>query len=156
MHKLADQISLMNLTGHWTGHYTYGEGYPQSVIGNSEKFEIELIDNNGAITGTCIDSVVRAKEGNECYLIGTFRENKITFKKRYRFHMVIDEPGIFSEDIDDVKSDGVDYTGKYYKGFLSRRIRFSGEWSITSEYTDENGRVQTFIVKGSWKMKKMR
>jgi hypothetical protein len=146
----------MNLTGAWKGQYVYGEGYPTEFIGRTEYFEFDIVDNNGAISGTCMDPVVKSKEGNESYILGSFRDNQLNFKKRYRFHLVVDESGFVMDDNNDVKFDGVDYTGRSYKRFWSRRIRFSGEWSITSQYTDENGLLQSFICKGSWKMKKVR
>lgn len=143
----------MNLTGRWKGKYTYGEGYPHRYIGRSEPFEFDITDQNGTISGTCIDQVVEAKEGNESYIIGTFSENQITFKKRYKFHFSTDESG--SHFIDkNMEQDGVDYTGKLRKTIFTRKTYFSGEWSITSQYKDAQNRMQTIVGKGTWKMKK--
>ena len=143
----------MNLTGHWEGKYTYGKGYPSQYIGKSEPFELEIIDNDGTLSGTCLDQLVKAKEGNESYIIGSYKEHEIAFKKRYKFHFSIDESGSLVLE-DRVRFDGVDYKGKLYKKFFSRKLYFSGVWAIMCEFKDENNLSQTFICKGTWKMSK--
>jgi hypothetical protein len=145
----------MNLTGLWEGKYTYREGYPTQYVGRSEPFEFDIVDKDGTLSGTCIDELVKAKEGNESYIIGTFKQNEIAFKKRYKFHFAVDESGSFILD-DKLKFDGVDYKGRLYKKFFSRKPYFSGEWNITCEFKDENNLTQTFICKGTWKMSKTR
>ena len=70
----------MNITGKWKGTYTYGEGYSASHIGKSEPFELELVDEAGKITGTCIDKLVNFIKGNEAHILGSFLQNEITFK----------------------------------------------------------------------------
>lgn len=145
----------MNLTGTWKGKYTYGTGYPAQTVGKSEPFEIDIVDYQGALTGNCIDDVVQSMEGNESYIIGTFKENEITFKKRYKFHPVLDESG-FSVLDDKVKFDGVDYKGRLRKKLFSAEQFFTGEWRIISKYKDENNLLQTFTFRGSWSMRKTR
>lgn len=145
----------MNLTGHWKGKYTYGAGYPSEYIGKSAAFEIELLDDNGILTGTCVDELVKMKEGNASYIIGTFREKAINFKKRYKFHFALGDTGL-SEPEEGVTSDGVDYKGRLRKKFFSRRLYFSGDWRIVMKYRDDNDLPQTCTCRGTWKMSKAR
>jgi len=142
----------MNLTGHWTGKYTYGREY-QHQYGKSEPFEFEIVDNSGHISGSCIDSLVRAKADNESYILGNFSGKEITFKKRYKYHFYIDETGNLVLD-DAFTSDGIDYVGKLKKRFFSRKHFFSGKWSITTKFKDESGVDQLYISTGTWKMVK--
>ena len=143
----------MNLTGHWKGKYRYGQGYPAPHFGKSETFEFDIVDQDGTLSGTCIDELVKARPGNESYILGTFKQNQIVFKKRYKFHFVFDETGAMVID-DKLKFDGVDYKGRLRKRFFTRKVYFSGEWSITGELKDENNLTQSFVCKGTWKMSK--
>ena len=143
----------MNLTGHWKGTYTYGLGYPHNLIGESEPFEFEIKDENGLVTGSCIDNVVEAKEGNESFIEGVFKEKKIRFKKRYKYHLALDESNelILQED---VKPDGVEYAGRLYRKFFFGEYYFSGQWRITLTHI-ENDRILTHTCGGRWRMSRV-
>ena len=138
----------MNITGRWIGKYTFGKGYYDSMIGKSDPFEFEIVDNAGSISGSCIDNVVKAVNGNESYIIGTFKNNKIAFKKRYKIHTAVDEFGN-QVIMHRISTDGIDYSGKLKKKFFSRRIYFSGSWSITTWIEDD---PETHVYKGTWQI----
>ena len=144
----------MNLTGKWKGEYTYGKGYPKSLVGMTEPFEFNLVDANGVISGSCVDKLVIEINGNESYILGTFTDNKISFKKRYKFHSAIDENGNYVMPPNQT-SDGVDYVGKLRKKVFSREIYFSGEWTITVHFKDQNNLDQICIFNGTWKMNRV-
>ena len=144
----------MNLTGHWKGDYVFGKGYPKSVAGKSEPFDFFIVDNSGTISGSCIDDVVREVSNNESYIIGTFFEKVLKFKKRYKVHTGIDEKGNHVLD-HDAKCDGVDYVGTLKKKMFSKTYYFIGEWSITSRVDNGTGGSQYFICGGKWKMKRV-
>lgn len=144
----------MNLTGHWKGKYTYGSGYPPNIKGKSEPFEFEIKDEGGLFDGTCIDEVVKEIKGNESFIYGVFKEGEIKFKKTYKYHLVFNESNNLIIE-DHIQSDGVDYTGRLYKKIFSTKRYFKGKWSITSQYADEDNRIQTYISGGTWKMSKM-
>ncbi len=141
----------MNLSGNWKGEYKYGKDYPEQFRGKSVPFEFELIDNDGAITGTCIDDIVEEIEGNECHLTGTFNQGHISFKKRYKYAMALNEDGTLLPD-DKIESDGVDYTGRHCNNFLTREKYFKGTWSITGVFLDEDNLSYPFKCTGRWKM----
>ena len=143
----------MNLTGRWKGQYTYGKEYMEKR-GSSESFEFTIVDASGHISGTCIDNLVKVKAGNESYILGSFSGKDLTFKKRYKYHFFMDEEGKLLID-DDFTSDGVDYTGRLKIKFFSRKLFFSGKWSITSKFKDENNIDQLFVSTGTWTMIKM-
>lgn len=143
----------MNLTGRWKGEYTYGNNYPISVAGKSEPFEFEIEDNNGTISGICIDNVVKAVHGNKAIIEGTFKNDFITFVKRYKYHLSIDENGdqILEEN---VSTDGVQYVGHLKKKWLSGTQYFIGEWQIVVEYINPSGLQFTNTCDGTWSMRK--
>jgi hypothetical protein len=115
----------MDLTGRWKGKYKYGEGYPSSVVGTSGWFEIDLIDNEGIISGSCIDELVSSIEGNESTIDGTFSNNFMSFIKKYKYYTFIDDLGkqVLMEDI---KVDGIHYTGRLFRKFFSGKKYFKG------------------------------
>lgn len=144
----------MNLTGRWQGHYTYGNLYPPKIAGKSEPFIFELSDGDGNISGSCTDPLVEAKEGNESYILGTFKDKILQFKKRYKYHFTIDEEGNRTL-IDKPNSNGIDYTGTLRRKFFSRRIYFTGRWTITSYYKFPGGETKDYVFGGTWKMFKV-
>lgn len=143
----------MNLTGHWKGTYTYGRGYPENLIGESEPFEFVINEVNGLFTGTCIDNVVKEKQGNESFIEGDFKAKKIRFKKKYKYHLALDESNSLVQQ-DDIKSDGVDYAGRLYRKFFFGKRYFSGQWRIITTYK-ENNRIRTYTCGGRWRMNKV-
>ena len=144
----------MNLTGHWKGNYTYGNGYPKSVMGKSEPFEFDLHDIEGKITGTCIDNVVKSTEGNQSTIEGSFSGDFISFLKRYKHLLAIEEDGNLVQ-IDNIESDGVHYVGHMKKRFFSGKIYFLGEWQINCVSKDELGNLIKYACEGTWTMSKM-
>ena len=144
----------MNLTGHWKGNYTYGNGYPKSLVGKSEPFEFELIDNEGNITGTCIDEIVKAKAGNQSKIVGSFSGNFISFLKTYKYHFAIEEQDNLVPQ-ENMVSDGVNYVGSLKKRFLSKKLYFIGEWQIDCVYKNVFGILHQYSLGGIWTMRKM-
>ena len=144
----------MNLTGRWEGIYTYGKGYSARLIGKSEPFQFEITDKNGDISGTCVDNVVNAKDGNEAHIQGVFNGSKLFFKKKYKYHLGFDKSGSLVI-IDNLKHNGIDYTGKLRRGIFSRKVSFRGEWSLVHKFMRENNPPRIFIVKGTWRMTKV-
>lgn len=141
----------MDLTGHWEGIYIYGSAYPRDYRGLLEPFEFHILDKDGAFSGTCTDKIVTSIAGDESYILGSFKQKEILFKKRYKFHLPIDENGTFIENLN-IQSDGVDYKGRLRKRFLSRKPYFSGEWSITTQYKDKSNLLKTHVSRGTWRM----
>lgn len=41
----------------WNGHYIYGEGYPDNLYGQAVRFDIKCTNDDGSLTGTCIDEI---------------------------------------------------------------------------------------------------
>ena len=144
----------MNLTGRWKGKYTYGAGYPQNFIGKSEPFEFDIQDIEGKITGVCVDEIVKAIEGNESTIEGTFKDNFISFIKRYKYQLLIDESNNYVSE-ENIITDGVHYVGHVHKRFFSRKVYFTGEWQITADFKDDHDKIVTFSVEGTWTMSRV-
>lgn len=143
----------MNLTGHWKGSYTYGTGYPRSLYGKSEPFEFDIEEENGIFTGTCIDVLVKAKQGNAAFIKGFFKSNRIQFKKTYKYHLLLNEANELTQEFGE--TNGVDYTGRVRrKYFFFGEKYIAGHWSITSTFTVE-GETHTHLCKGKWRMWKL-
>jgi hypothetical protein len=144
----------MNLTGKWKGLYVYGPGYPVSYIGRSEEFILDIVDDDGIITGICDDPIVQKKAGNASTIKGAFLDGFLSFIKEYRYSEYIIEPnsGILEEDL---SSSGIHYTGTLYKPFFSRKDAFKGEWVMSTIYTYPGGKKHETVSKGSWKMKRI-
>lgn len=131
----------------------YGNGYPLSVVGKVEHFDINIIDNNGSITGACNDPIVAAREGNESTIEGTFKDKIIRFLKKYKYPSIMQDRSGMEISADDVKFEGIHYTGKMYKKIFSGTPYFSGEWCITSTYIDKRDRKPVeYTVGGTWTM----
>lgn len=141
----------MNLTGNWKGKYTYGNGYPENIIGTREPFELHIQDEQGHITGTCHDFIVAAIPGNACTIEGTYRHGLLSFVKKYKYSMGMQEDGTTGPAPDHV-SHAVDYVAHLHKKFLTGKPYFKGEWQITTEATDPSGNRVLFTVEGSWNM----
>jgi hypothetical protein len=144
----------MNLTGRWKGKYTYGEGYPASVVGTSEWFEIELTDNEGLISGSCIDELVSSIEGKESTIDGTYSNNFISFVKKYKYYTFIDDLDrqVLREDI---KVDGIHYTGRLFKKFFTGKKYFKGEWVHSATLIDDNNDKHPLVSNGTWEMQEV-
>ena len=143
----------MNLTGRWKGKYIYGDGYPRAVIGKAAPFEIDITDNDGIITGVCLDEVVESIDGNESTIEGTFNENFLTFIKRYKVQLAMDDLGNHIPLVDQ-SNNSIQYVGHMRKRLLSKKHYFEGEWQITSDFKDDSSKVYTYSVEGTWTMSK--
>ncbi len=98
-----------------------------------------------------MDKIVKAKPGNESYITGTFLNNQIVFKKRYKFHLSTDGDHVVP---DDLKFDGVDYTGALFTRFFSREKYFSGTWSIRAVMIGDVDARWAYMCYGKWTMKR--
>ena len=143
----------MNLTGLWQGKYKYGRGYSNGIIGKVEPFQIYITDKDGIISGICLDEIVKAIEGNESSIEGYFNDNSISFLKKYRYHKFFDEEKSVVP-VDRIYSDGIHYRGKLKKRIFSKQLYFTGDWTITSEFTDENNQRHEYTCAGTWTMER--
>lgn len=144
----------MNLTGTWKGQYTYGQQYPPHIAGTSDPFELRIKDENGIVSGHCIDNVVKAKVGNSSNIDGTFNDRFISFIKTYKYPAFID--GQTRLNFSEERTVGnIHYTGNLLRKFFSRKWYFKGEWIYAISIVDSQNRTYTSISKGTWSMQKV-
>jgi hypothetical protein len=147
-------MNYKKLEGKWKGSYEYGDVYPKDFIGKIEPFELDILFDGPNFKGTCTDRFTETLFQAPASIEGTFDPNLISFIKKY--------PGYLSEDdsynpviIPEKEPVPIHYTGFYYKGWFSRKIRFEGEWVLPGYYLDEKGKEVPFIFSGTWKMVKI-
>ena len=146
----------MNLTGLWKGKYTYGKGYPLSTLGKSESFEFDILDNNGSISGTCVDEIVKSRIGNESRIEGSFKDKYLIFLKKYKYPSYITDESTKDINLDNVQSDGILYTGKLYKKLFTRKAYFSGKWKTKTIFKDNLNKTHVSTAEGFWIMEQLK
>lgn len=81
---------MQTLSGNWEGYFTYGEHYPEKIIGKSVRFYIELEEKDGYFKGFCKDENL---PGHTATIAGFIDDTFISFVKRYPFALQMDEEG---------------------------------------------------------------
>jgi hypothetical protein len=132
-------------SGKWTGRYSYGAEY----IGIPPvPFELDMTVLNGNVQGECRDDETKHHFDRPATIEGTLQDNQITFIKKYPWfwdHDQHNKPRFFPK----LPAREVRYTGRFENG------KFTGEWLISSLYTDESGQVLEYRGTGTWEMTKV-
>jgi hypothetical protein len=126
---------LMDLTycGVWSGHYTYGQGYRDSIKGASRNFLIQMDVVNGTLKGTS-----KEEDKEPATINGFIVDNFIGFVHQYPVKYSFNEKG---ESVADSAKPG---SRIYYSGLFDQTTNsFRGIWRI-------EGRNNW----GEWAMKK--
>jgi hypothetical protein len=146
-------MNYSKLNGIWTGSYKYGRCYPEEYKNREEPFTLEINFDDVNFKGTCHDPFTKSLFGEPALVYGTFVPNLISFIKKYPALLSADENGkVFAEP--GKPSLEIHYTGFYYKGILSKTIRFEGEWNMTHFRVNESGKKDFYSLFGTWSMKK--
>lgn len=135
-----------NMTGKWVGQYTYGNEYPESLRGKSINFLMDCVDVNGVISGTVTDEETSHIFNEPGTFSGFVEDNFTSFIKLYPFHVSFDENENLSA-VTEQPSHEIHYSGYLQDG------AFSGDWEIHSEYFDEDGIRNSYVLTGIWSMK---
>lgn len=146
-------METQTLNGRWIGKFEYNQIKP-FTLAKPIDFEISLnfTDNNN-FTGTCTDELTLKLFSEPASIIGTFSANYISFIKRYPCMLSSDEK-LNPILIKDEPSVDIHYTGILSKTFFTGKFVFSGEWSLTDVYLDEQGNKVFQTNNGTWKMMK--
>lgn len=132
----------MNLTGKWKKNSIYGPNYKNA--GASLYSDIDLLDNEGTISGNGKDVKGAGVQTPSITLTGTVRNNSVKFSLKYGNGPRTDESGNTVNE--DKQNSSVEYTG-YYSPFLDAII---GDWMIVirdPERGELNGGSGTFEMK---------
>lgn len=135
------------MTEKWTGHYVYGEGYPENLYGQSVPFHIEWTNIDGSLTGTCTDEIVEKYYDTPATIQGFVEGEMISFIKQYPCFCAVDEEGNVTLYKDKPASE------IHYSGTLVND-HWEGEWEISMMYVMEDGYVQEYVCSGTWTLYK--
>jgi hypothetical protein len=112
-----------NLTGNWTGTIVYGKGY-STFKGEKLYFDLELTHYGFEVAGIAIDTDGVGVSPDNANILGTFKDNRISFVKQYEsMHYMTKEGTKVDKSRRGFK---IKYTGIYNEATGS----FSGEWLI--------------------------
>ena len=135
----------MNLTGKWKGYFRYGREYGP-MGGETEYFEIDLIDDQGSLLGRALD---KDDIGLIASISGFHEDGFISFVKKYDKHLEFNED--YTQTIIYDKPFEVEYTGNY---FLEDK-KFYGQWEITYHESKILQPSKDFVYSGVWGMEKI-
>lgn len=136
-------------SGKWVGEYRYGTDYPGMEKKAPVRFELQMTLEGDVLKGVCVDDETMNYFDKPVIIEGTFRDNIISFAKKYPFFWDHDEKNN-PRFIPKLPARKIQYTGQFQNG------QFSGEWESSSSFTDETGEVFEYRGTGSWNMKKLR
>lgn len=131
-------------SGKWVGEYQYGNGYPPKA---PVSFEIEISVQNGLLKGFCIDDETKNHFEKPSLVEGTINDNQISFKIKYPYFWDHDDK-FNPRYLPKLPARQIEYNGRFENG------KFTGEWTVTSAFTDETGEVFEYDGSGSWEMRK--
>jgi hypothetical protein len=137
---------MLNIQGRWKGELTYGKMYRKHA-GAKLQFEMDLVQNGSAISGTAIDiSGVGVNEFGAT-IQGQLNGNAIEFVKQYTFTHHYQTGGKTKLD-KNRKGSEIVYTGIYNQA----KQQFEGSWKIISKYKILGFIPYNFVSSGSWVM----
>jgi hypothetical protein len=134
-------------TGKWVGEYWYGSDYPGMDQKAPVTFEIHMTLQNGVLKGECLDDETRSHFEKPALVEGTINNNEISFQKKYPYFWDHDD-NFKPRFLPKLPAREIKYTGRFENGV------FTGEWIITSAFTDETGEIFEYRGSGSWQMHK--
>jgi len=139
---------MKSMNGKWAGQYTYGEGYPDLLVGRSVAFELVLTGNGVEFGGFFTDDETRDIFADPGTVHGYLENNIVVFSKWYPCAWQIHDDGSI-ELFKDQPSHEICYRGD------AGDNSFSGEWEIPAAFVDEDGSYVDATGKGTWSMYKI-
>ena len=129
---------MNSLENEWIGYYEYGFGYNLDFFGKRVKISINLIDQNGNISGICNeeDSEISVNQNSE--IRGFYEDNLISFIKTY--------PDNNSEE---------DWEIEYFGEINETKQKIYGKWIISESYIDDSTKLsKNNSGEGIWYLEK--
>ncbi|MDQ3048473.1 MAG: hypothetical protein M3R27_13070 [Bacteroidota bacterium] len=141
--------ALQSLSGNWKGEYICGPEY-EIHTGRTVQFTLELIENNGSISGTCIDFETKEHFSEPITVSGFIDKGFISLVKQYPFFYFIDELGQVV----------VDRTKPHPEITLSGEFNpetnsFEGEWDLVADSQKFGDGYFDDSLTGTWTIKKI-
>ena len=131
------------MTEKLSGHYIYGEPYPNKLQETPVPFEIEWTLTDGMINGICIDGGDKKNFDTPSTINGFIENNMISFIKTYPKYWNIDEHGE-TRIFDEIPAPEIHYYGIFIDN------HFEGTWKMTVAFVLENGEIGEYDYTGTW------
>lgn len=140
----------MNLSGKWEGEYTFGEAFPESFRGKKVPFVLEIVDQEGDLSGNCLDEETQKVFGQPATIEGFAEDSMISFVKRFPCFFAIGDDGSILID-KERESHEVMYHGEWQE----EQKTYSGQWEIVAAVEEGPfGRTMELVLSGDWYMRK--
>lgn len=134
-------------TGKWLGSFSYLQEneFTDQVVLPDVTFSLELYDENGSFTGTCIDDEVKDIMKGVITVKGFVDGDIISFTKQYPSFYFTDENGQIQVDPSQAHPPII------YSGIYDAECNtYSGEWEMTIATENIQGECFDDMIGGSW------
>ena len=135
-------------SGKWVGEYRYSNDHAGMEQKAPVRFEIEMTIDAGVLKGVCVDEETKGHFEKPTHIEGTLEGNNIIFRKKYPFFWDHDDKNN-PRFIPKLPPREVQYKGHFDNG------KFTGEWTVSSVFTDETEEVFEYRNTGTWSMQKV-
>jgi hypothetical protein len=122
---MEDKIEI---SGTWSGELTYGEEYGPDLQNKKLKFRLILKEDEGDITGECIDTGGTGIITEPASINGFIEDDMISFVKQYPTFYIIDPKG--------------------------ENGTFEGDWHVVYEIKQLTFGFAEYALSGTWMMKR--
>lgn len=134
-------------SGKWVGEYRYSNEIAGMENKAPVRFEIEMTLERGTLKGVCVDEETKSYFDKPTPIEGTIQDNTIIFRKKYPFFWDHDDKNN-PRFLPKLPPREVQFKGHFDNG------KFSGEWTVSSVFTDETDEVFESRNTGTWSMQK--
>jgi hypothetical protein len=141
--------ALKSISGKWKGEYICGPEY-DNAQGHTVEFILELNENNGSISGICIDFETKEHFSEPITVSGFIDKDFISFIKQYPFLYSIGEQGQVIVDRTKPHPE-ITYSGE----FDSETNSFLGEWDLVVDSQKFGDGYFDDSLTGTWTMRKI-
>jgi hypothetical protein len=139
----------IKIDGTWYGELTYGEENGPDLQNKKLKFRMIIEENDGDITGECIDTEGTGVIPEPASINGFVEDNMISFVKQYPSFYIIDQKGEIKE-IPEKEPPEFNYSGYYNPG----NDTFEGDWHVVYEIKQLTFGFAEYAISGTWMMKR--
>ena len=139
----------IKVDGTWYGELTYGEEYGPDLQNKKLKFRLIIKENDGDISGECIDTEGTGVISEPASINGFVEDNMISFIKQYPSFYIIDQKGEIRE-IPEKEPPEFNYSGYYNP----ENDTFEGDWHVVYEIKQLTFGFAEYALSGTWMMKR--
>lgn len=143
---MEDKIQV---AGTWYGEQTYNDDHRPELQGKKMSFRLTLDENDGDISGECIDTEGTGIVPEAASITGFIDEDILSFVKQYPNHYFINYQTEI-EKIDEKEPPEINFTGSYNR----ENDTFEGEWHVVFEVKQFTFGFAEQIISGTWSIKR--